>query len=39
MEKNAAWWAAASPDFQAENYIAGVEVRIASSVYSTYGIL
>jgi hypothetical protein len=39
MVKNAAWWATASPDIQAENYIAGVEVRIASSVYSTYGIL
>lgn len=40
MVKNAAWWAAASPDIQAENYIAGVEVLNASSSFNgTYGIL
>ncbi|UCF26844.1 MAG: PD40 domain-containing protein, partial [Chloroflexota bacterium] len=37
--KNANWSAAASPGFQAEDYVVSVDVRNAGNVYGTYGIV
>lgn len=40
MLKNANWWAAASPDYQAADLFAGVEVRNLSGLFgSTSGLL
>jgi hypothetical protein len=39
MVKNRDLWAAASPDYQAADFVAGVEVRNPSGLYGTYGIL
>lgn len=39
MVKNAAWWAAAPPDYQAADFAAGVEVRNPSGLNGTCGIL
>jgi Tol biopolymer transport system component len=37
--KNANWSAAASPGFQAEDYVVSVDVRTAGNVYGTYGLV
>lgn len=39
MVKNAAWWDAAPPDYQAADFAAGVEVRNPSGLNGTYSIL
>ena len=39
LVKNAEWWAAASPDYQAADYIVTVDVRRAGDVWGKYGII
>jgi len=39
VAKNPDWWVAASPDYQAENFSAGVQVRNPGGKAGTYGII
>ncbi|MES0361148.1 MAG: carboxypeptidase-like regulatory domain-containing protein, partial [Anaerolineales bacterium] len=39
LEKNANSWAGASPDFQASDYLVGVDVRSTSGVIGSHGII